>query len=407
MPEKRVSRQITKKEDIDYLLNLSEAELLSTTFIMETFGEFKGKRRFNPYDSISFPPNSYGIGKKRNKNTIYTTVGIWIFNKCFIEQDFFEVIGYVNKTIDKKTLGAINAKMSYAVMEDDVPLEAMKRYIMKCQKYMPYVSILSPSHTMKMLLITKEINKKKAELLKKYDKEIKAGDEKTADLIEKELLDYSRELLKDDPSMDMYDSGARGSFDNNFKNMFVMKGAIKDPDPDKGYNIVTSNYMDGAKKEDYTALSNSLAAGPYSRAMRTSVGGYYEKLFLSAFQHVVLDKKDSDCKTTKTISVNVTKSNIVELMYSFVQEGSKLTEITSKNMDRYIGKTVKLRFTSLCENDNICNMCAGNLFYRLGIVNVGTATPQVPSRLKQLALKNFHDSSLKFTEMNVMEAFGI
>ena len=97
------------------------------------------------------------------------------------------------------------------------------------------------------------------------------------DQMEKELLDYAAEILKDDPGMDMYRSGARGSFKNNFKNMFVMKGLVKSPDPSKGYNFVQSSYIDGVDKEDYVVLSNALIEGPYKRAKKTELGGAWEK----------------------------------------------------------------------------------------------------------------------------------
>ena len=407
MANKRISKEITNKEDIEFLLNITEDECLKQSFIMETFGEFDGKSRFHPYDTIKIPANSYGPENKRNKNAFTTTVGIWVFNKAFIEKDLFDIFGYVNKTITKKEYGKMNDTLSYALLEDKIDIETLKRFVMKCQKFMPYVSVLSPSHTLEMLTCSKKINKKKEELLKKYAKEIEAGDAKVVDQIEKELLDYAMELLGDDPSMDMYLSGANGSLGNNFKNMYVMKGATKDPDPTKGYNIITSSYADGVKKEEYAMLANALAEGPYARSRKTQLGGYWEKLFLAAFQHVILDEPGSDCGTTRYIEIDVTSSNIKEIMYCYAIEGSRLVEITSDNRDRFIGKKVKLRFASMCESKTgICNKCAGNLFYRLGIRNIGTATPQIPSKLKNIAMKSFHDSTQKFVDIDVNKAFG-
>jgi len=279
--------------------------------------------------------------------------------------------------------------------------------LMKTQKFMPFVSILSPSYTLAMLTCTKDIEKKKKELFKLYDKEVKSGDPLIIDKIQTELLTYSRELLKDDPSMDTYDSGARGSFDNNFKNLFIMKGLVKDPDPNKGYNVATSSFMTGIKKDEYHIYANSLAAGPYARAKKTEVGGYLEKLFLSAYQHIVLDKAGSDCGTARYLTVDFSEERIQDYMYSYIVEGKELVEITSKNMDKYKNKIVKLRFFSLCEGKNTCNKCAGNSFYRLGIKNVGMTAPQVPSRLKVLSMKGFHDSSEKFVEMDPCKAFSI
>ena len=78
-------------------------------------------------------------------------------------------------------------------------------------------------------------------------------------------------------------------------------------------------------------------------------------------------------------------------------------------MDSLIGKTVKLRFSSMCEAKNgcFCNMCAGNLWYRLGVSsNVGILTPTIASKLKNLLMKSFHNSQVALTDMNVMEVFG-
>jgi hypothetical protein len=94
-------------------------------------------------------------------------------------------------------------------------------------------------------------------------------------------------------------------------------------------------------------------------------------------------------------------------MYSYISEGSRLIELTSQNKDKYIGKTVKFRYSSLCENEHICNKCAGNLYYRLGIKNVGSTMPQIGSTLKNIAMKAFHDSVPVLTEMDPMKAFGI
>ena len=404
----RTSKQIMKKEDLDFILNIKGKEI-GTSLIVEMFGEFDGKCRFNPYDSLIIPPNTYGPEGNKNTEPCYTTVGVWVFNKYFIEEDLFHIFGYINETITKKTFGKINKKLSYALLEDDIDLEALKRYLMKTQKCMPYISVLSPSHTEKLLLCSTAIDKKKQQLLKQYNDDIKAGNEIVADKIEKELLSYARDLLKDDPAMDSYNSGARGSFDNNFKNMFVMKGAIKDPDPDKGYNIATSNYMDGIDKEEYAVFANSLSAGPYARANKTMIGGHWEKLFVSAFQHIKLQPKGTDCGTKRYKTITLTESNITEYMYSYVIEGSKLVEITSKNMDKYIGKTVKLRFSSLCENENTCSICAGNQFYRLNPdrLDIGIQSAIIPSTLKNLSMKSFHDSALKLTEIDAMSAFGL
>lgn len=404
----RKAIEIKDKGLIQYLLSLKEDDCLTLSTMIELLGDFGDGEKCKPYDYFQVPANTYGPENKKNKKAFYTTVGLWIFNKAFIEKDLFDLFEYINEPITKKTHGKINSQLSYAIVEDRISLDVLKRFEMKVQKFMPLVSILSASYTDKMLTITEDINKKKKELLKKYSDGIKNNDPKVMDTVEKELLDYSKELLKDDPSMDMFNSGARASFGNNFKNMFVSKGAIKNPDPDKGYDLITSSYMDGITKEEYPAFAASLSAGPYSRAKKTETGGYWEKLFLKAFQHLKLLPAGSDCGTTKTLKVYLTDDNIDSWMYSYIVEGSRLIELTSENRGKYLNKEVKFRFSALCEakDGHFCNKCAGNLFYRLDMINVGSVTPQIPSKIKVLLMKKFHDSVINFSEMDVEKAFG-
>lgn len=410
---KRVSREIKDPKDIEYLVKLTEDDI-TTSLIMELFGDFGDHQWFNPYDILTIPTGAYGgklpDGKeKRNKEPFTTTIGRLIFNKYFIEcePELLQFVGYVNDNVGKKAYGKLFDSLGYAVLEDKISIETYKRFCKKSQKFMPYVSILAPNHSMNMLTITKKINKRKAELIKQNQEAFDKGDVYVVDQVSKELLAYAKELMQDDPAMDMFLSGAGGSFENNFKNMFIMRGSVQDPDPRKSYNIITSNYVDGVTQDEYSKLANTLAAGPYSRSKKTELGGYWEKLFLQSLQHVILKDPGSDCGTKRHIEMNVTEKNIGSIMYCYVinNDGS-LTEITSENKNKFIGKKVKLRFSSMCEaKDGICNACAGNLFYRLGIRNVGAATPQIPSRLKVLSMKLFHDDQLNFTEMDPMAAF--
>lgn len=410
---KRVSKEIKDTNDMETLLALTEKDI-TMSLIMNLFGDFGKYQKFNPYDLITVPAGRYGGpipngSTKTNKAPFTTTVGRLIFNKYFIEcePELLQLLGYVNDNVGKKTYGKLFDTLGYAILEDRISMETYKRFCVRTQKFMPYVSILSPNHSDNMLTITKKINKKKAELIKANQEAFDRGDVIVVDQISKELLDYARELMKDDPAMDMFLSGAGGSFENNFKNMFIMRGSVQDPDPRKSYNIITSNYIDGVSREEYSKLANTLAAGPYSRSKKTELGGYWEKLFLTAFQHIILQEPGSDCGTKRHITMKLTDKNIGMVMYCYViNDDGSLTEITSQNQNKFIGKTVKLRFSSMCEaKDGICNMCAGNLFYRLGIRNVGASTPQIPSKLKVLSMKLFHDDQLNFTEMDPMKAF--
>lgn len=397
---------VTKKLDIDFLINIKEKDINKSLF-MELFGEFDNEPRFNPSDTITIPPNSYGPPDNRNQNSFTTTVGLWLFNKYLIEDNMFEVLGYVNKEVDGGVLKDFNRTMSYSIMEGYITLENLKTYLMKQQHIMRFVSVLSPNHTMKMLKTSNFLAKKKKKLIEDNKEALERGDEVVSSQIETELLSDASKYLEGDPSMDMYKSKARGEFDNNFKNMFIMKGAIMNPDPAKGFDITTSNYIDGISKDEYAVFANSLVGGGYAKAKNTAVGGYWSKLYTNAFQHVHLDPEGSDCKTDRYIEVELTPKTIGMYMYSFIIEKGSLVELNSKNMSKYSGKTVKMRYSSLCESKTgICNACMGNLFYKLGTKDVGLLTTIIPNTIMNASMKKFHNQQIEIIDMDLGKCFG-
>ena len=212
METKRQSKEITNKDDIDYLVSL-DGDKIGSSVVSELFADFGKGPKYNTYDIIKIPKGSYGPEGKKNKNDFVTTVGIFIYNKFFFEKELHNTIGYINKNVNSKEFKNIDKKLTYALIEDKINLDQMKRYVMKTQKVQPYIAIYSYGYTEKMLTCSKEINKKKKELLKKYEKEIASGDVIICSKIEEELLAYASEYLKDDPSMDMFLSGGRGSWD--------------------------------------------------------------------------------------------------------------------------------------------------------------------------------------------------
>ena len=405
----RVSKKITDKELLKELLNLKESDITSS-YIYSLFGEYDGVTKCNPYDLIDIPAGYYGPEGKKNKNKFTTTVGIWIFNKWFIEQDLFDLFGYINKTINSGQLDDMNQTLSYALMEDRITTRVLKRYLMKTQIVMQFVTVLAPNYSEDLLTVSIKIDKRKDELIKKYKKELDEGDTIIAEQIEKELIDYAKELLKDDPAMDSFVSGARSNINNNFKNMFIWKGATRDPNPDakQEFRIATSNYMEGIKKEEYSLYCNSGIEGAYSRGKKTEHGGYLENLATMAYQDLILDEPGTDCGTDRHIEVVLTPQNVNQYIYNnIIGPNGKLTELNSQNMDKYMGKKIKMRMAYLCPHEKPCNACAGNFYYKLGIKNVGLTLMQVFSIYKNKSMKAFHDSTVQLTEVDTMKAFGL
>ena len=193
--------------------------------------------------------------------------------------------------------------------------------------------------------------------------------------------------------------------------MFISKGASKLSDPRLGnYSIIKSNLTDGITPEEYADFCESLTGGPYARAKKTADGGAWEKIFVKALEHLTIIP-DSDCHTHKTKEVYLTNDNLNVWMYSYIVDNGQLVELTEDKIPKYLNKTVKFRFSGFCElKEGICSVCAGNLFNRIGIKNIGISAYCICSSLKNASMKSFHDSTVKIDDVmkrNLKNVFGL
>ena len=81
-------------------------------------------------------------------------------------------------------------------------------------------------------------------------------------------------------------------------------------------------------------------------------------------------------------------------------ENGKLVRLDNTNIKSYIGKLVHFRSVLFCQNEKLCNKCAGDLYYNLDIQNVGLTVTRVGSAVLNLSLKNFHDTTLHLKRIN-------
>jgi len=304
--------------------------------------------------------------------------------------------------IDGGTLGGIESQLSDYLIEDKIN----SRDFVDCLDRLQWLGFIiakfvNASLNGEFLMLPPETVKLKEELIKKYEKEIAKGDILTIAKIEAELIADSKKRVKDNPSYQIYESGGRGSFGNNYKNTSIMRGAIKNLADSDQVHISTSSLIDGIPPEELEYYGDLITQASYGRAVGTREGGYEAKKLSAAFQNVTLGEPGSDCGTKKYHLQEIDKGNIGLFMYRYVIEGSKLTLISSENKDQFVGKVVKLRTPIFCTGHKYCSKCAGELYYRLGIYNVGILTNRVGTSLLNASLKAFHDMSLKVKEINI------
>ena len=154
-----VAKDDIAKDLAQYILHIEEKDV-SSSLIYNLFGDFGKGPICHPYDIIYIPAGVYGPDEKtKNKNVFTTTIGLWIYNRWYFEKELHHVIGYVNKTVKKGVFKDINQKLSYALLEDKITVDQLKRYLEKTQKIMPFEVVLAPNLAADLLNITEKLNK--------------------------------------------------------------------------------------------------------------------------------------------------------------------------------------------------------------------------------------------------------
>lgn len=374
---------------------------IGKSFIEDMFASYHDKAT-NKYQPAPFDPTmSFNLSSseyKWVKGQIVTDLGTLIFNRYLLERTgLIDHIGYWNQVINKKNLEKLNDVVTNLVLTDDITTKDLGNYVdsRDCLGFW-CSAFLGSAVTPGLIRPMADVKKRKDELFKQYHDQLNSDNAvtqiKAASAIENELLGMVKNNMQNDPGWDMYASGVN-NFDNNYKTINVMRGAVLN-NVTKKYDIVESSLMEGVKKKDITAFANSVVAGAYPSAVGTQDAGYMAKIVLALLQSSRIDTdQNSDCGTQSTIPVTITNKYKQYFLYRNMIVDGKQVSTDLSNIDSVVGKTVRLYSPQCCLNDSICAKCAGKLFYKLGVTNVGMLTTQVTQKLLNIKLKSKHDLS--------------
>jgi hypothetical protein len=346
---------------------------------------------FYPYEVIQVK-----AGQLENLNEdINTTVGLYIFNLLFLVYPFGNTIPYINETINKSGLSQLTNKICDLLLMDKVSSVQFAHYQEQIVWFNNFTEILIPGVTTNLLVVPDVIKIELHRLIKENKEAIESGDIVTyVNNVEKPILAFAEAWYKknDPEGWRLYGLGGKPSFKNNFKNMFLEVGPIKDIVTGK-YTISTKNFAEGIPPEEYSEYANSAIAGSFSRGVSTQWAGAKTKEFSTAFESLVIDP-DSDCGSKRTIDIEVTKENLQDMKWRWIIENDKLVLLDPSNIDSYMGKVVKCRAPIYCLSDNLCEKCSGDLYRRIGIKNAGLSLNKITGIFLNKLLKLMHDSTI-------------
>lgn len=359
--------------------------------------------RYHPDDIIVIGPKESPFVKSGTK----TTVGIFIVNKYIFED--LGIFGYVNKPITGKINGKIDKQLAAALKAGDITREQYGVYIDKTQWLYggPLAFIINTSLSETVLTLPPGAKKKREQLLKDNDAGIRANDPQVSFKVEHEVVEAALQEMRtrNDPAMALFDSGCGIDPFNQYKTIFVMKGAVQDNTGESptGFKIVTSNYDTGVTKEDMPKIADTVVTSAYSSGVATQDSGTNGKKYNALFQRVRIQPRGSDCGTKDTIEAHITEDNTDDYMYRYIIDGGKLVMLTPENIDKYIGKTVHMRSGLHCKahDPEYCSKCVGDRLYRIGIRNIGFTFLTISGSTLNAALKKKHDVSIKLYDVTV------
>lgn len=386
--------------DVKYLKGIKPNEI--TLSLLESFFAYTKDKdpRFDPSDTFMLESDEY----LHNKGRMETTVGRFIFNKFIFEGTTYEkYFTYNNDRMDKKAINKLQNSVMGLFLEDKITAEEVSDYFDK----MTWISFatakfINPSLNSEMLKTPESVKKRKEELRIQYEKDIENKNLSTIKKMEDELLEMGKNEIKDLASTQIYDSGSRATYGNNYKNTAIMRGAVSAMSGDPKDAIVSLNSLDdGIKPEEMHSYANILTQAFYSKAIQTREGGYASKKMSASFQTSFLGEKGSDCHSTRYLEIYLTDSNFGLFKFRYLLDNGKLIMLTNENKSKYLNKVVQFRSPIYCLDDHICNKCAGELFYMIGIKNIGLLTNEIGGNLSEKSMKAFHDSTVKLASLDV------
>lgn len=326
---------------------------------------------------------------KENSNT---TCGIYLFNKFILEP--LKIFGYVNKPFGKNELDALEDGISDGLMQKDLTTEQVAEFIDRLQFLLggPLAHLINPSINPDIMTLPPQAAALKKKLLAENKAGIEANDPQTSSKIEKEVTKVAMDWMneRNDPSLSFFKSGAIDPY-NNYRTMFVMKGAVKDNTGESptGYKIVTSEYDNGITKEDMPKIADTVVTSSYNSGVATQDSGYMGKKYNTILQRVKLLERGSDCKTPDTFQTVITNRHL----YRYIMENDKPVCLTPEVIDNYKGKVCKLRSPLHChaKDPYYCNICMGDRLYDIGVHNVGLTVSILSGATLNAALKTKHN----------------
>jgi len=299
------------------------------------------------------------------------TSGFAILNSCF-PQDFQWISEQATKKSINKLLLIASRKYDgdiYRKIIDRLSHEGFK-----------WATIAGSSFTLANLDVPKEI-----EVIKN---KMNGADPLTTSKLLGEAEKIIAKYLHDTGLGDIIESGSAKGYSQTMQ-IIVAKGLISSLDGDILPGIGKS-FSDSLPVDVFFKAGQGSRSGMAGRAILTADTGYLARKLVYFLNSVQLHPSLQDCKTNKTIKVQIYNSNhLSKLQYRFVEQNGKIIPIADANIK--VGDTINLRTPIYCKSEQICHTCHGTSYTRKATPYIGAMYAlMLGESATQSSMEKFH-----------------
>lgn len=347
-----------------------------------------------------------------SQGEIKTTIGNALTNAIIFHHPLGTRIPYYNGgkdgAIGKLDPGAISKMVIALVLSDDeaegkdpetyVSIKQLQDWMQAVTWLGGLATMVTAGYTEKSVRVAPEVLKRRDELYTEFKDQL--GNPAVQARIEEELIKMDKESLKDDPSFDFYYKHDK-HWANSRKKQLITTGLVSSISGEPVF--IADPLSAGVNAENIPAYSDSIRHSSYSRGHLTALGGELVKYIFRVTQNIKIVEKN--CGTKFGIS-DIILSGYESMYYGrYVMEGGKLTELTSDNVQTYVGKPIILRSPAYCKtkDNNYCELCMGKDLSRTPNA-IHTAAAEPGSVMMNASMKAMHGKAAKTVKFDFKTA---
>lgn len=338
-----------------------------------------------------------------------TSIGNLLFNLCCIVPAFGTKMSFI---LGKSSVSAIEDMIGPKLKDTPKPEEPRHSEYYYVDEYLRFVDsleyikgwtqIATIALTKKVITPPPGMTEFKQQLLKKYGD--KLSDPVQVALMEKEMAEYDKEYLKDDPTLGKFTSGKM--LTTVRKKLFHSLGVNKGFKYSATVEPIINSLHDGIPTDPkgFALVNNDLRVGSYGRGAETINGGVVAKGLLRASNFIKIVQED--CNAKFGLIRNYSPKEIKHLEGRYIKQGTKWILVNKEDLDKYTDKEVEVRSNMYCQSPGVtyCKYCSGeNLSRNENGISIGFT--ELSGVILATSMSAVHTSELQVQKLDINTCF--